>query len=482
MVISLLTPVGKVRPNVLPILASWVADGAVAVETDGRCQEAATLLTAKRLLVVHPKRCRLLGLLIAAQMLALPLPARSPHRRGKPHPAQARARAALVARIPALQSVPDDVWARAFGGLRGVAVRTDSVPLEEPTRWRDLRPARTRVSAEYPRGDVALVLTDGSFTGVPDAIEALQAAIQAGHRPLQTLPDFPDVPFVVAQVRVNTLHGMNAERVTLDHREDIAQSYARCIRQSAEGHPLDRPPEIPAFVGADLDNQRLAEARAALRAGREFPVFTQEADPLSSFDESQHTAVLSYDLAATRDRSLTDVCAAPEFMMTLARAYEMLRIDTAIHLSVGTTVRGPDRSKVHLLLEFVVKGFTDAWSGVVNRIERVLDAGLLAHFEPASFEPLLLARMASVFRDQAGGRGEGWWLHPTLLCSRTLNGVGHIRDADQRFATSMVRTMDRIHDQVGQAEHGLIWLPRSVTRLIPKSTRLGEKVYRGKSE
>jgi len=48
-------------------------------------------------------------------------------------------------------------------------------------------------------------LTDGGVVGVPDALSALAASIRAGHRTLQTLPDFPDIPFVVAQVRINTL-------------------------------------------------------------------------------------------------------------------------------------------------------------------------------------------------------------------------------------------------------------------------------------
>lgn len=480
MAFSLLTPVGKLRPNVLPILASWVAGGPVAVETDTRCRKAATLVTDKRLLVLHPGHCRLLGLLVAAQMLALPIPLRRSGRKAKRPPPMPRVRAALAARIPALGTVPDDVWARAFGGLAGVDIRNDDVELEDADAWVELtRKPAARVSAEYPRGDVELVLTDADFVGVPDALSSLAASIRAGHRPLHTLPDFPDVPFVVAQVRVNTLRGNSTERVTLDHRADLAQMYARCIRQSAEGRMVDHPPDVPAFVGATLDNQRLAEARAALRAGREFPVFTDEGDPLTTFDETQHTAIVMYNLAATRDRSLGDAVASPDFLMTFVYAYELLRIDTEIHLCVGTTVDGPAGAHVHLLLDFLVKGMSEPWTAVGSRVKRVLQAGLLEHLAPASFEPLLLARMATLFRDQAAGRGEGWCLHPALLSSRTLAGTEHIRNAEERFAASMVRTLDQIEAKLGPVENGVIWLPRSVTRCIPTSTRLGQKAYRG---
>ncbi len=250
---SLLTPVGQLRPNVLPILASWIAEVGLPVEIDARSARTATAVVEPRVLVVHPERCTILGLLLAARVLSEAVAA---DRAGAPLPRRvtSRARASLIRRVPALHAVPRDLWARAFGDDDGPAVRRTHATLTQAPEWVEHSSDQAvRSSSALPGIDLELVLSDAQFDGAPSAIDELLASIRAGRRRLHTLPDFPDVPFVVAQVRVNTAPRQSDDDGSLAPVESLVQSYARCVRQSAEGLPLAQPPEASAFAGARLD-------------------------------------------------------------------------------------------------------------------------------------------------------------------------------------------------------------------------------------
>ncbi len=224
--------------------------------------------------------------------------------------------------------------------------------------------------------------------------------------------------------------------------------------------------------------------RAALRAGREFAVFVEEGDPQTTFDPTQHAAVILYDVAAARPGDLEGGSAAPRLMMTFARAYEHLRIPTEIRLCAGLRVPGPARKEVFVLFDFLVKAMEEDWSALTSRVARVLPIRLDQPGVLSCFEPLSFARVASAFRAHARGRGEDWCrrLHPMLLAPNDLRSVGKVQHAVSRIQASLVRSVDELHERVGDVHSAFLWLPKALVRRIPRATRLGRVVYRGNAE
>ena len=476
MAISIFTPVGELRESLLAVLASWIHGNAVGVECMHSSQQAVQIVCQSRTLVVHPERCNLLMLLVAAELLA--------HRRevrGAVVHVDAEAvrrwipeaRRSLVARFPAFAAIPPSAWNACTRGNLLPAVHWDTAKVAPP-QARFLSDAQRRRNGELASTSLDLVLPDCHLEGADDAFAEIVAGIANGSHALQQLPDLPDVPFLVAQVRlgnrVDAPRGLNEVIGRSRHRLDASRAFAHCIRTSTEGLPLDNPPDTNALYGRDLDLNRLADARIATRLGRDFPVFAREEDPVSTFDPRQHRAVVYSDVTE-HEADLRDMAPSLAGNAAVAHAYELLGIATEWHACRDFLVPGPSGKPVVLHLAFVLKRIDEPWAPIVwERLRRVHTFRPSLEATPAVFPALHMRRTVELLGRVADDVGtEGWW-HPALLMSPNMEAMQHVSRGAERFVAHMERDLERAQEK--RQLKSLFWLPNALRKCIRRGSLL----------
>lgn len=139
MAISLSTPVGALREQLLPVLASWIHGDGVGVECLHASLDAIQVTCKSRTLVVHPQRCDLLMLMLGSELLANRRQLRNAAEAASPDTVRnwlRDARARLVARFPAFANIPESTWQPArpipccpwFAGKMPKSIRPECGP------------------------------------------------------------------------------------------------------------------------------------------------------------------------------------------------------------------------------------------------------------------------------------------------------------------------------------------------------------------
>lgn len=275
-----------------------------------------------------------------------------------------------------------------------------------------------------------MILPDCALEGAGDALAGVMAAIADGSQPLQHLPERPDCPFVVVQVRLgNRVDSPRGLREVMRYRTEMleaSRAYAHCIRTSSEGVPVDLPPDANAYCGLDLDMSRLADARIASRLGRDFPVFLREEDPYSTFDPRQHRAVIYSDLT-NHEADLSDTAPSLYINAAIANGYELLGVETEWHACLDFLTPGPEERPVVLHLDFVLKRIDEPWAPIVwERLKRVHEFQPATEAKVAMFPPLHMQRTVGLLEQVGSDVGpDGWW-HTALLMSHNREAMEHV--------------------------------------------------------
>jgi hypothetical protein len=471
--IYLTDPVMLLRESLLPVLASWIHGDAVSVQSVSSSPHTVQVVGKSRTILLQGQRCSVLGLFLAAAMLREWLrdeASRAGRKDSSPTLGQAkelcrRARGWLLECFPSLRQVPENQWAQL-----------SKPPFLPVLRWQsalvaaqEIVPISKAQRVERPEllddTSYAVSLADCDLEGSASTFATFAAAIRDGKIPLQHLPELPDVPYVAVAVRVGGRHDARAgtgER--RQRREDIARKaavmYSECVRESTEGMPVDSPPDAAAWAGLELDPGRLCDARIAIKTRRELPLFLQSEDPLTQFDPRQHCAVVYGDLGHGRAELLDG---APSAIMnaSLAEAYQLLGMRTEWHVCADFVVPGMKERRVVLHLDFLVKGENEPWGSLVwERFARLQGARMSGIGEAGVFPPLHLSRVVRRLGRMVDGMEEPRWVHPVVLCSPGMRGMGYVKRAGERWAAGMEGMMEGL-EGMGRVK-AFLWLPREV--------------------
>jgi hypothetical protein len=470
------TPVGELREPLLAVLASWIHGSNVGVECTSSSLHAVQLACHSRTLVVHPRHCSLLLLLLAAELLAH----RGELSRGRGAVDETivaswlpAAQRRLVARFPGLANLPATAWQQCVRAGRLPVVRWLHAEVSPP-KIETNAPTQGDSPPDLSKGALEFALPDCELASAHDTLSELAAGIASGAIAARHLDELPDVPYVAVRVRLGNRVDVGAGRAEqFEHHRlafQAARAFARCMRSSLEGLVLEPTASQGSTTGRELDMRRLPMARVATRLGRDFPVFVGDPEELSHFDPQDHRVVMYSDLTNHKAR-LDD--AAPSMLLNIAMAYgyELLGIPIEWHASQDHLVRGPNGRKVLLHLDFVMKGFDEEWSPIIwERLDRVSSYVPWLDSKPGLFAPLHMHRAAELLaQNDAADATKSWW-HLVLSMGPNLDTMRHVRASPERFAAHMEATLQRLHAQ--RRTKAMAWLPAGLRHALPRDAML----------
>lgn len=388
----------------LQAFASLICGRSVRVMFSDRLEAPAAVVFHSTTLVLNPRRCQLLDVIILAVLL---------ERRG-----EARKRLARRKRLPAATAADWVKAAVAETGRRYPRTKQLTGLLNSAVSGRDLPDLTWKEAKVRPLSRADMGTADGELSQVPGLewvgaqgdVDELLHAIDDGRYPLR---ECAELGLPVATVPLRLVHSdahdaffEEMERIR-EEKQAIAEQFMRCFTRKAMAREDYDGGRHHLHAGAELDHQKLVEAEIARRVGIVArPFVRRDADFHRQFAPEQHLVMhgLSLDCVEGPGRLGRPKWNTDALVMTFWM-YKALGVhDFGCVVFGDRIVTLPSGRPTYLLIPIVIKhptrdSFDDG--SVWARLAHVVKGKLNLSGELACHSPLQLEHMIGVLTANA---------------------------------------------------------------------------------
>lgn len=260
-------------------------------------------------------------------------------------------------------------------------------------------------ASSHGPGLAAQILPDLQITGTQDDFGCVLAALEAGQLMTNVLPGLDDLPYVAIPLRFATtdhcplLRSWQRHAADPENRDTIV-GLMRCYQSKSIVRQMRQPSGKPQVTGVNLDSNRLVSARAAMRAGRQMPLFRKTGSTIEPvFDPRQHLVVITFDLNDLEHLTWNDNREEIlRFLTVLLTVHQNLDVDVIVQGSADRLVETSDGRVVCLHFHTQFKALDEPFDeSFWNRIMMLMRKPLALPGMKACYHALMAEDIARAF-------------------------------------------------------------------------------------